>query len=108
MKTTNKTNNETAWEGEKLSMIKDIVVKAVDPKRIYLFGSRAAGENRFYSDFDIAVEGAKGSFRSMRKLKQKLDGAMGIHSVDVLEMEQVGDEFGELIEENGKVIYERD
>jgi predicted nucleotidyltransferase len=108
MKAVNKTTKDTALEEEKLSMIKDIVVKAVDPKCIYLFGSRAAGKNKFYSDFDIALKGANGSFRIMRKLKEKLDEALGIHSVDMVHMEQASDEFRELIEEKGKIIYERD
>jgi predicted nucleotidyltransferase len=100
--------DDTALKGEKLSMIKDIIVKAVDPKCIYLFGSRAEGTNKYYSDFDIAIKGAKDSFRTMRKVRQKLDEALGIHSVDVIQMEQVSDKFRELIEEKGKTIYERD
>jgi predicted nucleotidyltransferase len=108
MKTVNKTEDEAALEKEMLLMIKDIVVKAVDPKRIYLLGSRAAGKNKSYSDFDIAIKGANSSFRTMRKVRQKLDKALGIHSVDLLEMDQVSNEFGKLIEEKGKVIYERD
>jgi predicted nucleotidyltransferase len=108
MKAVNKTTNGTSLGEEKLSIIKDIIVKAVDPKCIYLFGSRAAGKNKYYSDFDIAVKGANGTFRIIRKLKEKLDEALGIHSVDLIQMEQVSDEFRKLIEEKGKIIYERD
>lgn len=35
----------------------EIVKNHLDPARILLFGSRAKGRDKTYSDFDIAVQG---------------------------------------------------
>lgn len=89
-----------------MSIIISILVKTLDPKCIYLFGSRATDNYNEYSDFDIAVEGSKGSFRKMRKVKQLLDEKLGIYSCDLIKLEKSGADFKALVQKQGKVIYE--
>jgi len=48
----------------------DIIVKVADPDRIILFGSRARGDNKEDSDYDICV--IKRDVEHRRKLAQKL------------------------------------
>lgn len=99
---------DTVQSEELLSVIQQVVIELLQPKRIYLFGSRAIGKNKEYSDFDIAIEGSKASFRDIRKAKEKLDESLGIYSCDLVELEKTGEDFQVLVKEQGKLIYERD
>jgi len=100
--------NVVQSEQELLDTISDVLVDAVDPERIYLFGSRASGKNNQYSDFDIAIEGSKVSFRALRKAKETLDEVLGIYSCDLVTLEKTAADFQDLVREEGKILYERD
>lgn len=100
--------NQKLHSEKQIDDIRGILLQMLRPKRIYLFGSRASGTNKEYSDFDIAIEGNKGTFRDIRRTKQKIDEALGIYSCDLTELEKVSRDFEELIREKGKIIYERD
>jgi len=58
--------------------IVSLVISHLCPKKIILFGSRAVGKGRQYSDFDIAVEGIEMDIRKERLLKDALDERLGI------------------------------
>ena len=56
--------------GNVIQTIVDLIVKAVDPEKIILFGSRSYGNKRPESDFDILVL-KKGQYHR-RALAQKI------------------------------------
>jgi len=95
-------------EEEMLTVIKNILLEWLEPERILLFGSRATGNHTQHSDFDIAVEGAKATFRELRKTKEQLDHDLGIYSCDLIELEKTSEDFRALIKQQGTPIYERD
>jgi predicted nucleotidyltransferase len=76
---------------EKIQKIVEIL-KEYNPKAVYLFGSRARGDNLETSDIDIAVD-IDLSFRKKRKLKEKIDKAAGLYSVDVVFFDEMSEEF---------------
>ena len=90
-----------------LNEIKNIVVKTLHPKRVWLFGSRAEEKHRKKSDYDIAFEGGSSSFREIRKAKEQISDTIGIYSCDLVNLEKVGNDFKNLIREKGKIIHER-
>ena len=92
---------------DKLNIITSVLLKWLQPKRIWLFGSRSSGENKPWSDFDIAIEEHRGDFRSFRKAREELDLKLGIHSADVIDLDNADPEFKILIYEKGEMIYER-
>ncbi len=101
---------KTGKEESQESIIDEIVntiTAYLHPKRIYLFGSRAMGRSRRYSDFDIAVEGVKMTHRSERELKEALDARLGIFTVDLVNLDNVEPEFKMLILKTGRVVYEQ-
>lgn len=100
--------NVAESEQEQLDMIREVLVDELRPRRIYLFGSRATGRNNRYSDFDIAIEGSKASFRALRKAKETLDEGLGIYSCDIVTLEKTTADFQDLVREQGKILYERD
>lgn len=84
-----------------------IIKDHLDPQKIILFGSRAIGKEKEYSDFDIAIEGVEMNIRTERLLKEDLDQKLGIYSIDLINLDKVDQEFKKLIVAKGKVIYER-
>jgi predicted nucleotidyltransferase len=93
----------------------EIIVKFVEPEKIILFGSRATGESKLDSDYDLLV--IKKETEHRRKLAQqiyKLLYGIGI-AVDIIV--ETPDRFEVLkdnpflvykeIEKRGKVLYER-
>lgn len=89
-------------------VIIDILVDKISPSRIYLFGSRAKGDEKYNSDFDVAFEADDYKFRSYREALEALDLALGAYSIDLVDLNECSPEFRELVKEQGKVIYERD
>ncbi len=94
-------------EQEVIDSIINILKEYIHPKRIILFGSRASGRSKRYSDFDIAVEGVDMDVRKERLLKDALDERLGIYMVDLIDIDKVNKEFRKIIMDKGKVIYEQ-
>jgi predicted nucleotidyltransferase len=94
-------------EEKVIAEIVSIITAHLRPKRIFLFGSRALGIGRRYSDFDVALEGVAMSHRRERELKDALDLRLGIFSVDLLCLDKVDPEFKALILDKGRIIYEQ-
>jgi len=95
-------------EQEILERIVSFLVRNLHPERIILFGSRARGNNRPGSDFDIAVEGGRRlDFRARRKLKEELEDLLGLYSLDLVFLDEVSPEFRQVILK-GVVVYEKD
>ena len=93
-------------------IISDLVaylVRVHHPNRILLFGSRAKGTARQGSDIDLAVEGmATDDIRKQRKLHEALDRLGRLYMVDLVHLEEADQAFRQLIEESGKVLYEKE
>ena len=84
---------------EKIQKIAKIL-KEYNPNAIYLFGSRARGDNLETSDIDIAID-IKLGFREKRKLKEKIDKAVGLYSVDLVFLDETTQTFREKILKEG-------
>ena len=92
-----------------------IIIETAQPDRIILFGSRASGDNRDSSDYDLCI--LKTGVRKKRKLAQRLYRALygvGI-AIDIIvetpkrfETDRANPYliFSD-IARNGKVIYEK-
>ena len=82
-------------------------IKQYHPTKIVLFGSRARGDAKPNSDIDIAVDGHF-SFRQRRKLKESADEAGGLYSVDIVFYDRIEEHLLHNIEQEGKVLYEKE
>ena len=90
-----------------LTKLIELLVAETHPRRIFLFGSRARGDNKSYSDFDFALEGTTLAIRHERLLREKLVRAAGIYRVDLIELEKTENSFRDAIYKQGKLLYER-
>ena len=94
---------------ERINQVVALVREALAPHRIILFGSRARRTAARGSDIDLAVEGVpKLSVREERVLREKIDETAGLLSVDLLFLDDVGDEdMKRVVKETGVVVYEK-
>jgi predicted nucleotidyltransferase len=94
-------------QNDKLNRIIEILINEVHPKKLILFGSRGKGIESYNSDYDIAIDSGKISRSDKRKLKEKLDEIIGLHKIDLVYINEVDQDFTNIIQETGKVIYEK-
>ncbi len=94
---------------ERISQVVNFLKESLAPQKVILFGSRATGNATKGSDIDIAVAGApKPSIREERRLKERLDEIAGLLSVDLIFLDDLGDEdMKSVILETGVVKYEK-
>lgn len=85
------------YEKKFLEMVKDMVLRVVAPYNctVFLFGSRADGTYNRSSDFDIGIEGLdKEKFEEAEwMIKALMDGSSVPHNIDVVNFDNVDEEF---------------
>ena len=86
---------------DKIKKIANELKKYTD--EIYLFGSRARGDNLKNSDIDIAIN-VNLSFREKRKLKDKIEKLAGIYSVDLVFLDEINNDLKRKILKEGKKL----
>jgi len=94
-------------EQEILDKMIDVFKKYIDPKTIYLFGSRSKGTHRKGSDFDLAVSGLKPEQEIQRNIQEAMEKFTGLYKADIVYLESVEGDFRDLILQQGKIIYEK-
>lgn len=87
-----------------LRSVKDIIFSVIpkDSYKVYIFGSRAIGNARKFSDIDIGIEGAKLSIETYFKLKDAFEESNIPYTVDIIEMNETSDSFKKIAQQ--KVI----
>ena len=68
-------------QDQTLNQIKDIIVKTVSPNKVILFGSRARGEAKSDSDYDILV--IKDNLQNERVLTRKINYELLSENIDI-------------------------
>ncbi len=79
-----------------LPEMKTIIAKYLDLQkyRLFLFGSRVAGTNRKFSDYDIGILGPeKVPLREMALISADLDDSNIPYRVDVVDFQSVSEKF---------------
>lgn len=85
-----------------ISEIKKILFKYLDPKKdkAFIFGSRASGKARKFSDIDIGLKSEREIDRMlMSDIEEAFDESNIPFAVDVVDFSQVSDKFKELAEQ---------
>ncbi len=77
------------------------------PEKVVLFGSRAKGTHTERSDIDLFVECENLSLREKRKIREAVDRAAGIYSVDIIFSDEAGKELKETVEREGVVVWKK-
>jgi len=83
-------------------------VRAVDPTRVILYGSRARGDARENSDYDLAVVFPQDRHnRWIRFLADFDDAALTLLPVDLLDWSIASEPLREQVRKEGITLYER-
>ena len=83
------------------------VAKHLKPSTIILFGSRATGENRLNSDFDLCLIGASEDPGDRAYVSIEIDeGTYTLHKVDIVYWENLNENYRNNILKEGIKLYE--
>lgn len=92
----------------RLEKVVGFLIEELSPEKIILFGSLAKRRKQKGFDIDLAIDcEAPSDFRYRRKLREKLNQIAGIYSVDLVFINEVEEDFKQLILQTGRVIYEK-
>ncbi len=93
----------------KKEIMKTILSIEPDIKRIFLFGSRARGDNKNpHSDIDIGLVGKKGlAFSTLERIEEALERLDTLYSVEVVDFTGRQDMFTKEALKHQVVIYEK-
>lgn len=80
-----------------IKFIKNIISKYLDEYSLYLFGSRAKGVAKKYSDIDLAILANNFSSEIKNKLEFEFENSTLPYEVDLIDLNNVNDEFKKLI-----------
>lgn len=86
--------------------IKNILFKFLDPQKnkVFIFGSRAIGKARKFSDIDIGIKSEKEiNTLLLSDIKEAFEESNIPYTVDVVDFPQVSDKFNEVAKQ--KIIY---
>lgn len=83
-----------------------VVIQRTVPAEVFLFGSRARGDNRPNSDFDIAIRGSSADATTWADLSVALDEApLTLFQVDLVQFEKMNDAYQHNILNEGRLLY---
>jgi predicted nucleotidyltransferase len=82
-------------------------LEMMDVRRLILYGSRARGDARALSDFDIAIDAEDPDNKWVWLWSEVDDNMETLLDVDFVWLNEVGECLKEQINKDGKILYER-
>lgn len=88
-------------EDRHLNFIKEMLKKHIsNPEaKFYIFGSRATGKYKKYSDVDIAIDCTNMTSDQKIKLQSDFDNSTFPYEVDIIDLNNIQDNFKNLIKD---------
>lgn len=84
------------------------IIQELNPYKIILFGSRARGDHRDNSDFDIAVQASFIPPEVWARLQIAIEEEpITLYHVDLVDLKQLSNDYKKRIANEGKVLYAR-
>jgi nucleotidyltransferase substrate binding protein (TIGR01987 family) len=85
--------------------VRAIILKHVSPTRIYLFGSRVAGDARPESDYDFAFDAPDASSVQLQAIRDDLDELHTLYRIDVANIARSDRRFTNRVRDTGLVVF---
>ena len=83
-----------------------LIIRLINPEEIILFGSRARGDHRENSDFDIVVKAPTISPKNWAELQLTVEETpITLFRVDLVDFNQLDDKYKKRISSEGKTLY---
>ena len=91
---------------EHLAKIIQLAIEKLAPTRIWIFGSRARGDARATSDFDLAFEFSNGKEQEWTQLYLSiLEDPPSLHKYDLIDFNRANKKLQDIIQQEGILIY---
>lgn len=90
-----------------ISILKNIIFKYLNPEKysVFIFGSRAAGKNKKYSDIDVGIEGENPlDFKIISLLNDAFEESNLPYTVDVVDFTRVSDRFKKIAKKDSILL----
>ncbi len=89
-------------EDRHILFIKEMLKKHVTDKeaKFYIFGSRAKGKYREYSDVDIAVDSPNFTYEIKSKLELDFENSTFPYEVDIVDLNSIKESFKNIIKDD--------
>ena len=89
-------------EERHIDLIKKMLKKHIsDPNaKFYIFGSRAKGKNREFSDIDIAIESPDFTLEKKLRLLSDFENSTFPYEVDIVDLNTVKENFKNIIKDD--------
>ena len=89
-------------EDRHLNFIKETLKKYIpnSEAKFYIFGSRARGKYREYSDVDIAIDSPNFAKSIKSKLELELENSTFPYEVDIVDLNNIKENFKNLIQDD--------
>ncbi len=102
-------NTAITISAEHLTLVRNILHKYLPPNaKVWIFGSRAGGTVKQYSDLDLAIDiSVPLSFEQSANLKEAFIESDLPYKVDIVDWQAITDSFREIIRQNGIVISQQ-
>lgn len=82
------------------------LVEVAQPETVILFGSRARGENRENSDFDICIKHKQCTEAVWTRLwLEIMEEPITLYSVDIMEEEKLTPTYAKEVKKKGMLLY---
>jgi predicted nucleotidyltransferase len=99
--------NKTGLSSELLQTLENLFSKFSQIQEVRIFGSRARGDYRKYSDIDLAIFGAEIQSETIGKIRQALDDLDTIYEFDLIHFEtQTNEKFKRNILKEGLLLLD--
>lgn len=92
---------------ERINRLCDMVSANPMVEKVILYGSRAKGNNSWYSDIDVAVSMPYGSLEDWGYIEDILEYPPTLLKIDMVNYDRVSDDLKKSINDEGLVLYER-
>ena len=66
--------------------LREYLINSFHNESIYLFGSRARGDNRAFSDIDIAIDAKDNISRKIAKVRFEIEESLIPYKVDIVDL----------------------
>ncbi|MEI6462100.1 MAG: nucleotidyltransferase domain-containing protein [bacterium] len=82
-------------DNKDLEFIKTVIRKYLNNSEnsVFIFGSRAIGNYKKYSDYDIGIEGKKLDLLKQSYIEEEFENSNFPYTVDIVDFNQVTDRF---------------
>ena len=89
-----------------IEIINKILSDNIEYGKVYAFGSRYKCTNRKFSDLDLAIDlNRKMSINEIENLKYDFEESDLIYRVDIIDYNNISEEFRRIIDSGSEIIY---